>query len=791
MHRSSRRQSERAAMLRTGAPLASAISAILAAAPALAQEAGLEEIVVTAQKRSESLQNVPLNIQAFTTEKLEQLNVAGFDDYVKFLPSVEFQSAGPGFAQVYMRGVVSGGDGNHSGSLPSVGMYLDEQPITTIQGALDVHIYDIERVEALAGPQGTLYGASSQSGTIRIITNKPDPSGFKAGYDLEVNTVDHGSQGYTAEGFVNMPLSDKAAVRLVGWYSHDAGYIDNKPGTASYYNGTSQNNARYVEDNYNDVDTYGARAALKVDLDEHWSITPTVMGQRQDVNGIFAGELARDGLAVSHYYPEWSWDKWYQAALTVEGKFTNFDVVYNGAYLDRSDEVKSDYTDYATAYDAYYGPEACWSCYFTDNGGHYIPAAQHITGKDGYTKLSQEVRIASAGEGPLQWVLGGFYQKQTHDIEQNYLIDNFADVNAVSAKWPDTIWLTKQMRNDEDKALFGQITYTFAEKLDLTGGIRQFWSDNSLEGFYGFGADNVYGSSTGVNRCPDPGTPYKTAPCKNLDKSTSDSGQTYRLNATYHFTPEAMVYATYSTGYRPGGVNRRGSLPAYKPDYLDNYELGWKTQWFENRLRFNGAVFHEQWTDFQFSFLGQNALTQITNAAQASIDGIETEINWAATDSLTIGGGFAWLDAKLDKPYCAEFVDGKPTTKCDDPAAPKGQALPITPDLKANLTARYQFQLGGHDSFAQASGVYVGSRWADLRTFEREFYGKIPSYTLVDLSAGMNLGNNMSVTLFVDNAFDDKAETNRTVEAVEWTYPTIYTFLSRPRTIGLRFGQKF
>ena len=165
-----------------------------------------ENVIVTAQKRAENLQDVPVSIQAIGTAALEQLHVIDFDDYVQHLPSVSYQTFGPGFAQVYMRGVASGGDGNHSGSLPSVGMYLDEQPITTIQGALDVHLYDIARVEALAGPQGTLYGASSQAGTMRIITNKPDASAFSAGYDLEGNTVTDGGTGYLAQGFVNMPL---------------------------------------------------------------------------------------------------------------------------------------------------------------------------------------------------------------------------------------------------------------------------------------------------------------------------------------------------------------------------------------------------------------------------------------------------------------------------------------------------------------------------------------------------------------------------------------------------------
>ncbi len=220
------------ALLLKRAPIA---AAIMAAVPRLyaadaADTGALQEVVVTAEKRTENLQDVPLSITAISTERLEQLNINNFNDYVKYLPSVAFQSLGPGFARVFMRGVSSGDNGNHSGPLPSVGVYLDEQPITTIQGALDIHIYDIERVEALAGPQGTLYGASSEAGTVRIITNKPDPSGFKAGYELEGNTV-RGQGGYVAEGFANMPLSANAAVRLVGWAEHDGGYIDNVPGS--------------------------------------------------------------------------------------------------------------------------------------------------------------------------------------------------------------------------------------------------------------------------------------------------------------------------------------------------------------------------------------------------------------------------------------------------------------------------------------------------------------------------------------------------------------------------------
>ena len=267
------------------APIATAILSCLPAAaraddtPA-ADSGGLAEVVVTAQKRTENIQDVPISIQALGTEKLEQMNVASFDDYAKMIPSLSFQSeTGTSFEHTYMRGVASGGDGNHSGSQPSVGMYLDEQPVTTIDGNLNLHIYDMQRIEALSGPQGTLYGSSSESGTIRIITNKPDPKAFAAGYDVDGNSVSHGGEGYKFEGFVNIPLSDAAAIRLVGWDEKDAGYINNVAGTA--YFGTSGITVNsLVQKHANDIETKGGRAALKfLDLNDNWTILPQFMGQ--------------------------------------------------------------------------------------------------------------------------------------------------------------------------------------------------------------------------------------------------------------------------------------------------------------------------------------------------------------------------------------------------------------------------------------------------------------------------------------------------------------------------------
>ena len=261
---------------------------------ALAQQANTNDdrdIVVTASKREQNLQDVPLAITAIGTERLDELQVKEFKDVVKFLPSVTIQTAAPGFSQVYFRGVASGENANHSASLPTVGTYLDEMPITTIQGALDIHAYDLARVEALAGPQGTLYGASSMAGTIKLVTNQPDTSGTYGEIGVELNNVAHGDFGGVVEGFINAPLGERAALRLVGWYRHDGGFIDNIAGSRTYpTSGITQDNAALVENDYNDVDTYGARLALGIELDDDWTLRPTVMGQVQKANGNFAQE---------------------------------------------------------------------------------------------------------------------------------------------------------------------------------------------------------------------------------------------------------------------------------------------------------------------------------------------------------------------------------------------------------------------------------------------------------------------------------------------------------------------
>ncbi|MDB5396348.1 MAG: TonB-dependent receptor [Rhodospirillales bacterium] len=775
------------------APLALAPAALAQDQPA-ASNNGLEEIVVTAQKRSENLQDVPVSIQAFSGKKLEQFNVTEFNDYVKFLPSVTYQTIAPSQTEIYFRGVASGNDGNHSGPLPSVGVYLDELPVTTIQGAIDVHLYDIARVEALAGPQSTLYGASSQSGTLRIISNAPDPSAFHAGYDLQVNQVDHGGTGTVAEGFVNIPITDTIAVRLVGWQEGDAGYIDNVHGQLTFpVSGITIDNAARAKNNYNDVQTFGGRGAIKIELDDDWTITPSAIGQDQRSNGVFGFSNKLPDLQVTHFQPENNHDRFYQAGLTIQGKIYDLDVTYAGGYFNRWLDSQTDYTEYSFFYDTLFGSGA----YITNAAGNIIDPSQHIIGTDKFTKQSHELRVSSPGTDRFHFTAGLFYEHQTHNIRQQYIIPGFDPALSVSTL-PGTIWLTEEVRTDRDAAAFGEATYELTDQLSVTGGVRVFDARNSLYGFYGFGSG--FSSRTGEARCIPGAAPFKDALCPNLNKVGEEVSETYKANISYKFDDDRMIYFTASDGYRPGGVNRNGNLGPYASDTLYNYEIGWKTTWDDKQVRWNGAFFYENWDQFQFAFLGPNSLTEIANAGSAEIKGFESDASWAIDSHWLVSGAISIIDAALSANYCGTTdAANNPITTCANPQAPSGQSLPVTPPVKANATARYEWTLNdGLDAFLQGSVVYVGRRTSDLRSLERADLGPIPAYASVDLSAGVS-NDSFSASVFLKNAFDERGQIYRYAECPANVCATqtnnhsgvVYAVPIQPLTIGFKFGQKF
>jgi iron complex outermembrane recepter protein len=801
--------------IRTSLGLLLASTAMAFAVPAMAQEAEGETaddggIIVTANKREQNLQDVPAAVTALGTETLDQLQVNELADAVKFLPSVTIQQGGPGFAQVYFRGVASGENANHSASLPTVGTYLDEMPITTIQGALDIHAYDLARVEALAGPQGTLYGASSMAGTLKLVTNAPDTSGFYGSAGVEINNVAKGDFGSTYEGFLNVPLGEKAAARIVGWYRDDGGYIDNVFGARTYASsGIRQGNAALVEKNYNDAQTYGARLALKIDLDDNWTVKPTLMGQKQKTEGSYAVERSgqtNGGLQTVQYNPEGSNDKWAQAALTIEGKIGNWDLTATGGHLRRKTETQSDYSDYAYFYDALAG----YGNYFYDNAGNLVNPNQYIQGVDRYKKSFGELRISSPADAPIRFIGGVFAQRQSHNIEQNYIINNIADAITVTGT-DSNIWLTKQLRVDRDYAAFGELSYDLTDKLSLTGGLRYYKYDNSLKGFFGYSAG--YSSRTGEAACLNTdgttrranpsGTPLpilvKGSPCTNVNKSTSDTGFIHKLNATYKFSDDALIYATWSKGYRPGGINRRGTLPPYGSDKLDNYELGLKTTM--GAFRFNTAIYQEDWNNIQLSFLGANGLTEIRNAGVARIRGIEMDAGYKS-GGFSLNAGMSYNDAEIRRDFCAiANATFDCTTAGNSLLAASGSRLPVTAKIKGNAIARYEFPMGEWDGHVQFAVNHTGKRRSDLRPLQNGIKGNLGAYTTADFSIGMK-SDVWAIEAFATNLFNERGVVNTGVQCIETTCGTgvtattptggaFYDTIIKPRLIGIKFSRDF
>jgi iron complex outermembrane receptor protein len=779
------------------------------------------EIIITATKREENLQNVPIAVTVLGTRRLDQLNISNFEEYTKQLPSVTFQTAQPGFTTVYMRGVATGGDGNHSGSLPSVGMYLDEQPVTTIGGTLDVHIFDIARIESLAGPQGTLYGASSQAGTIRIITNKPELGVTAGRVDGEINHVEHGDWGGKLEGMLNFPIADRIAFRGVAFYEKDAGFIDNVFGSRTYLapdpaDNVTFDNANFLKNNFNDVETYGGRAALKVDLNDNWTVLPTFLYQKATANGSFFEDVGQHDLDTVRFQDEIAKDKFWQAALTIQGKLANFDVTYAGAFMDRKRLATTDYTDYTDAYNDYYLSSGGLLGYQTweDNAGNIINPRQHILGTDHFTKLSHELRIASPVDKPIRALVGAFYQKQTNHIFQDYLVDNLADDLSVGG-YPGSVWVTNQQRTDKDWAIFGEANWDITKQLTLTGGLRFYRFNNTLFGFAGFGAGNPGGFSTGENRCltvnglqhrfdllsplADGDLNYNI-PCFNVadvvggvavPRRSKGSGHIHRVNLTYKPVQNLMFYATWSKGFRPGGINRQPDTAGYAPDFLTNYEIGWKTTFLGSRLRWNGAFYYQNWDGIQYSFLGPNSLTVIQNGRKARAKGVETDLNYQQ-GGLSLTASAAYTIAKTRRNICHQSISLDPTADCSGPgdfiSIPSGSRLPITPKFKATGVARYSWPVWAGKAHVQGVVAYQGSAPSDLDPVQNAMLGKLKSSTLVDLAAGYDWGK-FDVELFGSNIFDERNELSRFVVCSICTQVKIVP--GRPRTFGLRAGMKF
>jgi iron complex outermembrane receptor protein len=580
------------------------------------------EIVVTAQRRTEAIQDVPITIQAFTGAQLTQLNVTTFDDLLKYTPNVTFSGNGPGTGNIFMRGLSSGDQGNQSsattGSFPNVAVYLDDQSMQFPDRNNDVYLVDMERVEVLEGPQGTLFGGGAQAGAIRYITNKPKLDVTEANFNVGYGYTSGGDPNSNANATLNLPLiADTLAVRAVIFNDHRGGYIDNVPGTAQFttappagalkkYPNTPAdpnlptaspvaNNAALVADNTNPVTYTGIRLSALYKFNDSWNLLLQQNYQNMEADGYFAQyPIANDGAALAPYQitaftPAYDKDKYESTAWTLNGNINDLlKVVYTGSYLDRNIEQQQDYSNYmrsvggikygctgrGAAY-TYFRSAKPTTCYAPV--GSWNDTVQN-------THQSHEIRLSTNEENRYRALVGGYWEEFIikDQMNFNYLaipqcntanlgISNAGGPDCLSAVGPipgnyatnpnlrensNTAFGEDDKRGYRQTAFFTSIDYDLIPKvLTLTGGTRYYHYDEFEQG------SEFYSESSSPLILNHPnGVCIQGGACGfGINLNNTAHGWKSRGNLTWHITPDIMAYYTYSQGFRPGGFNRTES----------------------------------------------------------------------------------------------------------------------------------------------------------------------------------------------------------------------------------------
>jgi iron complex outermembrane recepter protein len=695
---------------------------------------GIQEITVTAQRRTESIQDVPITIQAISGESLKQLNVQTFDDLLKYTPNVTYSGNGPGQGNIFMRGLSSGANGNQSTAttepFPNVAVYLDDESMQFPARNADVYMVDMERVEILEGPQGTLFGGGAQAGAIRYITNKPKLDVTEGDVNASYGTTARGGDPNSAvNATINLPIiPEHLAIRAVIYSDSRGGYIDNVPGTITQpvANMPSANNNNLVANNTNPVTYKGLRLSALYQINDDWNVLLMQSYQNMEADGYFNEyPVAPDGQALAPYQiaafaPAYDKDKYEATAWTVNGKVEDWKLVYTGSYMVRHIEQQADYSNYLSS---------AGGLYYTCSGGGYglgkatkpttcyAPVgAWNDTVQNEHQ--SHELRVSSPEEYRIRGIAGLYWEKfQLQDqMNFNYLAipqctpdvlatalaggpDCVAATGPIPGtpavdpglRTPNTAFGEDAQRGYTQRAFFASADFDIIPKvLTFTAGTRLFHYDEFETG------SEFYTSSASVDK------PNGTAPSGfgiNLHKS--ESGSRSRGNLTWHITPDTMVYYTYSQGFRPGGFNRTASADGvvslaavapytsgvkttdqfYKPagyssDNLINNEIGAKTEFLDHRLQLNASLYKMKWEGVQIPLFDPSQLgntTFVTNGPTYEVKGIELQVVARPIEQLTIQGSSSWNSTnQISAPCLASDVPaakGNPT--------PQGQCITV------------------------------------------------------------------------------------------------------------------
>lgn len=785
--------------------LAVAVSTALTgyAHDATAQESGassaLEEIVVTSRKREESMQDISGSIQAMTGAQMRRQGLQNLEDLVRFLPNVSSLGTTAGENKVIFRGVSDNPGAFIAAS--SAAVYIDEQPLTQFSINPEPRLVDMKRVEALAGPQGTLYGDSSQSGTLRFITNKPDPTEFSGNIDLMMRTGSESAESYDVSGHVNIPLAeDKFAVRLVGFTATDGGFIDNVFGVSPQQGGFD--NANVVADDINDVDTVGGRVSAKWFVNESWSVTGSYLYQKTEAAARNTYDPTVGDLQTVKFFRDSRDDEWSQLSLTIEGEFGDgFEFVSNTGYFDR----ETFYFDERTVYSAYFNYNFC-SYYAT-----YCWSGQTLYDQDtiGYNtndqqndRFTQEFRLQRTGDN-YRWIVGAFYEEKTEhwnfltytpDFENTLsfytwtVAYGYTPSGGAPAWWEsddDTEW--------EQWAVFANLNYEFNENWSAEVGLRYF--DQTMDKVYF--VNKPFISAPGV--WPDVVTP-----------TGGNSDVVPKLSLTYTFDSGNLIYALYSEGWRAGGANRNRSpitfFPqAYDPDLLKNYEVGTKTRWMDDRLQVNATLFFGQWENYQIEAVdpsqrpcgpgessdtdlcGQPFQVMVANVGDAEQTGVEFDLLAAPNEVLDLGFSATWVDAKTSEAFAVSDPDV---------VVPEGTKLPNVPEWKLNMFAQFTWPtqlMGQSDMFARIQYTWQDESRNQLEDFVAEPLVSArgtfiqPSYGIADAKIGL-AANNWVLEAFVSNLSDERAVLYSDDLFFDPFWGGRRITVNRPREYGLRFS---
>jgi len=750
-----------------------------AAVPAVPADV-LEEVVVTARKRVESLEDVPQSIDVLSTQNLQNLDVVRIEDLALLSPSISLTSTGPGGQRFFIRGASDGSDANFGHSNLSTTSFLVDDLAFDFHGHdPDLHLYDIERIEVLNGPQGTLFGPGSLSGAVRIITRKPDPGAASAGADVEGAQIAGGGNNQSYEGFVNIPLIEgTTALRASVYKLSDGGYLDNVLASRQWLNGVTSSNAAWARNDQNTLDGLGARVALQHSLSDAWLLRVTGTYQQQRYSGSWDEDPTYVGArAIRQFAPEGGYNYTRILELHAEGDVGIADLIYAGGYSSQVSRRLYDFSNYAqySSYSHYVQAVTCVTDPFGGPGDHGCRAPYMYARTDSaLERWSSELRLQSKAGGKWQWVIGAYWER-TRDPYSGF--EDLPNINlngapAQSLLEPGAAPLAEEYYSlfatsrDLQTSEFGDATVDLGTHWSLEAGVEHFHASQS-------DAPNWAGYFF------EPKTPgYYSA----------ESGKTnFKAGLNYKPAEHALVYFSFSQGFREGGFNEFApdafpTFPHYfRPDTLSNFELGWKSQYFAGHLRWDGALYYMPWKDYQVDVDVPTApFTFNANIGDARIYGIESRLEWQQS-GLHLMVNADWRDATLR------------TDEFQNPAfvAVPGEHLPDSPALSFSALGRYEWNLhAALRAFMQLDLSYKGSMWNDLRIDQRVLQ---PAYSLWNLRLGVSRADDTwRAEAFVTNLWNSNAELFANTSSYDM-YPGASNPIIAvpPRTVGLRLTYRW